>query len=172
MARRRGHWCSPVQAGGFVLLIMMALLTAGSPPAVAHAGEPIAASSVDPCSLLTPSQLHRLAVNAGFTRGAACVWTTISRAPWRGEYLAQLLQGPVPGGNPAAPIYNHPTVDYTPANLNPRAYCVYLVDLGGGVTLWAQYGAPDQAGISHTVACKNNQTGAADMISTYSVVTH
>jgi hypothetical protein len=172
MARRRGHWRPPVQAGGCVLLLMMAVLAAGSPPAVARAVEPVAASSVDPCSLLTSSQLHQLAVNAGVKQGAACVWTTISRAPWRGEYLGQLLHGPAPGGSPAAAIYNRPTVEHTPANLNPRAYCVYLIDLGGGVTLWAQYGAPDQAGITHTVACKNAQAGAADMISTYSVVTH
>ena len=171
MARHRAHRHSPVQAGACVLLIV-AVLATGSHPGAVRAVEPIAASTVDPCALLTPRQLHQRAVNRGVRQGAACVWKTISRAPWDGAYLAQLLQGPMSEGNPAPPILNHPTVEYTRANLDPKAYCVYLVDLGAGVTLWAQYGGPDEAGISHTVACRNAQAGAADMISTYGAVTH
>ena len=151
---------------------MLAVLTTGSWPGVTPAVDPIAASTVDSCSLLTPRQLHQRAVNTGVRQGPACVWKTISRAPWGGAYLAQLLQGPVPGGTRAPSIFNHPTVEHTPANLDPKAYCVYLVDLGAGVTLWSQYGGPDEAGISHIVACRNAQAGAADMISTYSAVTH
>lgn len=155
-----------------LVLAVLAVFSMGSPPGVARAVEPAAASSVDPCSLLNSRQLHQRGLNAGVRQGAACVWKTIARAPWGGVYLAQLLQGSAPGGKPAPPILNRPTSEYTPPNLDPTAYCVYLVDLGAGVTLWAQYGGPDEAGISHTIACRKAQAGAADMISTYGTVPH
>ena len=67
MARRRGHWRSPVQAGGCVLLLMMAVLAAGSPPAVARAVEPVAASSVD----VLPADLEPAASTRGERGGQA-----------------------------------------------------------------------------------------------------
>jgi hypothetical protein len=40
------------------------------------------------------------------------------------------------------------------------------------MTLWVQYGGPNQPGITHAVACTNDQAAAADTVSTFSALTH
>jgi hypothetical protein len=120
-------------------------------------------------------QVRQLGLNPGQQQAATdgwgpaeCVWTSIA-SHWGGEYVGRVVNGPVPGGSPAASINSLPTAEYTPAGLDPRNYCAYLVTLPSGETLWAQYGSPNgnQPGITHRVACRNAQSAAADMASTF-----
>jgi hypothetical protein len=127
-----------------------------------------------PCALLTSAQVHQLGLNAGVPQqdgvaqgGPSCVWKSFAAARWGGEYVARLLHGATPGGTPAASINNLPTVEYKPPNLDPRAYCVYLVTVAPGTTLWAQYGGASQAGLTHVIACRNAQAAASDMSGTF-----
>jgi hypothetical protein len=137
---------------------------------------PVLASSSDPapCALLTSAQVHQLGLNAGVPQqagdaqgGASCVWKSFAAARWGGEYVARLLHGATPGGTPAASINNVPTVEYRPPNLDPQAYCVYLLTVAPNTTLWAQYGGASQAGLTHVVACRNAQAAAAAMSGTF-----
>jgi hypothetical protein len=136
---------------------------------------PVLASSSDPapCALLTSAQVHQLGLNAGVPQqggangGASCVWKSFAAARWGGEYMARLLHGATPGGTPAASINNLPTVEYRPPNLDPQAYCVYLLTVAPDTTLWAQYGGASQAGLTHVVACRNAQAAAAAMSGTF-----
>lgn len=138
--------------------------------------EPARVSGADPapCALLTSAQVHQLGLNAGVPQqagdaqgGASCVWKSFAAARWGGEYVARLLHGATPGGTPAASINNVPTVEYRPPNLDPQAYCVYLLTVAPDTTLWAQYGGASQAGLTHVVACRNAQAAAAAMSGTF-----
>ncbi|MDT7659110.1 MAG: hypothetical protein QOF38_3825 [Pseudonocardiales bacterium] len=157
------------QEGGSTLSVTP-LAVARSLPA-----EPMQVSGdLAPCALLTSAQVHQLGLNPGAQQpagdargGPSCVWKTFVAARWGGEYLARLLHGPTPGGTPAASINNLPTVEYRPPNLDPGAYCVYLVTVAPGTTLWAQYGGPNQSGITHVIACRNAQAAASDMSGTF-----
>jgi len=87
-----------------------------------------------PGAYLTTAEQHQLLVYPGQqTRGAdgaggpSCEWRTIPATEGVG-YLARMLHGPVPAGRPAASIYNMPTVEYTPADLDPRTNCGLPVD--------------------------------------------
>jgi len=60
-----------------------------------------------------------------------------------------------------------PTTQFAPSNLDQRAYCVFLVKVNSGDTLWAQYGGPNQPGLSHRIACAKAQTAASYMVSTF-----
>jgi hypothetical protein len=172
-SRMRGR--RPLQSGVAVgqLLLIVGLTACAAPTAhVVDAARPAVAA----CALLTTAQRQQVGVNLGVEQSVGdgrggCAWKSFASAPWNGEYLARLIQGPVPAGTPAAAIDNLPTAEYKPANLDPRAYCVYLISVASGETLWAQYGGPDQPGITHQVACANDQAAAADMVSTLSAVT-
>jgi hypothetical protein len=147
---------------------------AGAPvsPAGASTPErPVSTTAPQACSLLTSAQLHRLSVLPGVAQpDGSCTWRTIALPPWGGQYVGRLWHGPAPSGTPAPSVNNLPTVEYQPPGLDPRAYCVYLVTVGAGTTLWAQYGGPGQQGITHLVASRRAQALAAAMASTYRAV--
>lgn len=128
----------------------------------------------DACVLLTSAQQHQLRVLPGVTQpdtvlGATgrCRWRNFALPPWGGEYVGNILRGPVPAGDPAPSINNLPTAEYQPAGLVPATSCVYLLTVGPETTLWAQYSGPHQQGISHLVACRRAQAASAAMSSTY-----
>jgi hypothetical protein len=126
-----------------------------------------------PCGLLTSAQMRQLGVTTGARSqvsdewgGMSCTWKSISAAQG-GEYVARVLRGNAPTGTSSVAINNLPTTQYTPANLDQRAYCVYLVAVASGESLWAQYGGPNQPGLSHRIACAKAQTAASYMVSTF-----
>ncbi|HTF50947.1 MAG TPA: hypothetical protein VK735_26180 [Pseudonocardia sp.] len=173
-SRMRGRRPLPAGLAVSQLLLIVGLAAYATP--TAHAVD-AARSVVAPCALLSTAQRQQVGVNPGVEQPVGdgrggCVWKSFASAPWNGEYLARLIQGPVPAGTPAAAIDNLPTAEYKPANLDPHAYCVYLIGVAPGETLWAQYSGPNQPGITHQVACANDQAAAAFMVSTFSAVTH
>jgi hypothetical protein len=129
----------------------------------------------DPCALLTAEQQHQLGINSGVSHPdtsapgqTSCTWTNFP-VTQDAEYVAKLLPHSVPGATPSAAIDNMQTAEYLPAGMDRRTHCVFLVTLGSGVTLWAQYGNPsgDVPGMTHEIACSKAQGAAADMVSTY-----
>jgi hypothetical protein len=162
-----------IAAGVGVLSARLAAPSASASVSVPAAAPTVAASGVAdaPCALLTSAQRRQLRVNAGVQSSVGgevvCVWRSTLQAPWGGEYLAKLVHGPAPQGSPAPSINTRPTSEYQPPGLDPNAYCVYLVTLAPEQTLWAQYGGPNQQGVSHVVACRRAQAAAANMTSTF-----
>lgn len=138
-------------------------------------GQPAKASTIDstPCGLLTSAQVHQLGVTTGVRAqvndewgGVSCTWKTISTTQG-GEFVGRVLRGNAPTGTSAVSINNLPTSQFAPSNLDERAYCVYLVKINSGDTVWAQYGAPNQPGVNHRIACAKAQTAASYMASTF-----
>ncbi|HEY1967472.1 MAG TPA: hypothetical protein VGH89_05970 [Pseudonocardia sp.] len=163
------------------LLIVGALVlgsgAVGAPAASAVAWavqRPVARSIPDVCVLLSSAQRHQLRVLPGATQPnggpgspGACSWRSFALPPWGGEYVAKVLHGPAPAGNPAPSINNLPTVEYRPDGQESATSCVYLLTVEPETTLWAQYSGPNQQGLSHLVACRRAQAAAAAMSSTY-----
>lgn len=184
-------WSSRVRHGSarWLLVVLGLALAAGvgalsarlAAPSASAADTPAPGASVlavpavnqadAPCALLTSAQRRQLGVNPGTPNSSGgevtCVWRSIARQPWGGEYLAKVLHGPTPAGAPAPAINNRPTVEYQPAGLDQNAYCVYLVTVAPDRTLWVQYGGPGQEGINHVVACRRAQAAASSMSSTF-----
>jgi len=138
-------------------------------------GQPARASTIDstPCGLLTSAQVRQLGVTTGVRSqvgdewgGVSCGWKSISAAQG-GEYVGRVLRGNAPTGTSSVSINNLPTTQFAPSNLDQRAYCVFLVKVNSGDTLWAQYGGPNQPGLSHRIACAKAQTAASYMVSTF-----
>lgn len=147
----------------------------GDPSAELSSDQPAKASTIDgaPCGLLTSAQLRQLGVTTGVRAqvddewgGVACTWKTISTTQG-GEFVGRVLRGSAPAGTTSPSINNLPTTQFEPSNLDQRAYCVYLVKVSSGDTLWTQYGGPNQPGLSHRVACSRAQTAASYMVSTF-----
>src|SRR5438309_10417551 len=143
-----------VAVGMCCVVGLLALAACGTSPngdasAQLSPGQPAKASTIDstPCGLLTSAQMRQLGVTTGVRAqvsdewgGMSCTWKTISTAQG-GEFVGRVLRGNAPTGTSAVSINNLPTSQFAPSNLDERAYCVYLVKVNSGDTLWAQYGA-------------------------------
>jgi len=160
---------------GLLALAACSTSVQGDASAEASPGQPARAATIDtaPCGLLTSGQQHQLGVNAGVRSqvsddwgGVVCTWRTISTAQG-GEFVGRVLRGNAPTGTSSVSVNNLPTTQFVPPNLDERAYCVFLVAVASGETLWAQYGGPNQPGLSHRIACAKAQTAASYMVSTF-----
>jgi hypothetical protein len=160
---------------------MLVLAGCGSSSSAGPDGGQDGAASglVNPCTLLTSVQVRQLAVKQGQRQpdgdalgGASCSWSTFGTG--QSAYIARLLDKPVPGSTSAVSVAGLPTSQVSPANANMRTDCVYLIELGSGVNLWAEYNntSGNQPGITHSVACSKAQAGAAAMISSYHALRH
>jgi len=179
----RSRWAIGFAVVGVVVLVACGVASSGalsggpqSQPSRSTGNKLVSISdaAANPCAYLTTAEQHQLLVYPGQqTRGAdgaggpSCEWRTIPATEGVG-YLARMLHGPVPAGRPAASIYNMPTVEYTPADLDPRTNCVYLLTVTPNDTLWVQYGNTSGSlpGLNHQVACRKAQAAAADMANT------
>ena len=160
---------------GLLALAACSTSVNGDASAQLSPGQPARASTIDstPCGLLTSAQVRQLGVTTGVRSqvgdewgGVSCGWKSISAAQG-GEYVGRVLRGNAPTGTSSVSINNLPTTQFAPSNLDQRAYCVFLVKVNSGDTLWAQYGGPNQPGLSHRIACAKAQTAASYMVSTF-----
>jgi hypothetical protein len=164
-----------------VVPVAVALVTGMALAGCGGADARAAASSgpVEPCGLMTAAQLHRLGATGGRSQpagdslgGTACAWTNLT-TPRGSEYIGRVLTGAVPGGTPSASVNGLPTAEYAPPGVDPRVSCVYLVSVGPGQTLWAQFADPNHTipGLNHLVACRNAQAAASAMATAFGPLT-
>jgi hypothetical protein len=159
------------------VLLVLAGCGAGASDSPAPRSGP---ADTNPCALFTTDQQHERVVSAGQRQTAtdglgtvSCVWSHIP-ATQGDNYVGRLIQGSVPGGTPSASIVGLPTAQYAPAGTDPKTSCVYLVSISPYLTLWAQYinTSGDLPGLNHRVACTKAQSAAADMLSTYRLISN
>lgn len=174
-----------------VALAAMAGCAGGSPSAV---GSPFPArpdelrlDQIDPCALLTKTQVQQLGEHAGERRensdelgSIACLWRNFPEQP-DSTYLARLITKRGADyalnsgtGAQVVAIDGFAAVQTTSPYADPKEHCLLLVDVAQGQSLWVQWRtlSTNYPGLTHELACQQAQEAGRLMLGNLRGLSH
>jgi hypothetical protein len=143
-------------------------------------------NTVDPCTLLTPTQRAKLGLSAGIgdtntdeLGSPACLWNTTTRHPddsWIAKTITNRSADYALGSTTPATVVTIaglPAVQTATAYGNPNHECLLFIDVAQGQSLQVEYlnQRGDHPGITHEIACQLATIAATDMITTLRTAT-
>lgn len=150
------------------------------PPTIAPLGprpQNLPLDNLDPCALLTPSQVSALHVRTGRPGvdndglgSRDCLWSNSPDEPDLGWVArATLRRGAEQYRNAASQVVQiggFPTVQTSSEIQDPETHCLLMIDVAPGQSLWVQFVNMGKTypGMNHQLACQFARQTAGNMV--------